>query len=320
MTCVDECQHRYGYACLLRWTAPFLSIVMLAGCGTTAESSLTASDNVAAATQPTPTILIKSTASPEPTKQVMSTPLIVPEDTITVEVAGVEWQLPQPRGEEPLVAADNQGVLWVRFPPLETGTDGLEEAGIIPRNPMDSYRIMYTPQRPEGGPLEQNAEEIFEIPHQVESNDDDFSQIQYTTSLNAIQGNYFLLGTYTITDHAVNGGTTRMLWIDTATNTMKTVLEAQQGGGKHLTRAYNERWLFWSTTRTGTITEHTDAEAFLADLTTGEVTAIDLGESDWAALAYWGDDGKLYFEYDAQSIEQYQFDPLTGMVQPAVQP
>lgn len=320
-------QQQYSHAYLLRWICPPLALIILSGCGSPAQHTPADSANTVSITVPLPTLFVEPSvgvpvkaAQAEPTIGTTPTALIVPEETITVDLDGVTWQLSQPRGEEPLVTADNQGILWVRFPPLETGEQGLEKPGIIPRHPVDNYRIMYTPRQPEGGPLEQNAQLMFEIPHHVESDDDDFSQIQQVTSLEAIDRNYFVLGTYTNRAHAVNGGTTRRFWIDLATNTMKTVLEAQQGGGKHLTEAHNERWLFWSHARTGETTAYADSQAFLADLTTGEVTEIDLGESDWAALSYWGDDDKLYFKYDARSIEQYTFDPHTGIVQPMVKP
>jgi hypothetical protein len=234
------------------------------------------------------------------------TPVPITRQSLTLN--GVEWTLEQPQGVPVQASANAHGVLWVQFPAMLTNRQ-IEQYGMapIPRGP---YQVWYTPLRPDGGDLAQAAEPILTLPSAAGT--DDLRMV----SVVAAGADHFLLRTYELAHNAQTGGTTRIHWIDPRAGSTKEVVAAPEGGGKFLTTAQNETWLFWNRYEIGDAGSYApDAQAGLVALRDGSNHSISLGEPNVAHRAEWASDGKLHFSRGQEPVHLV-FDPATNSVEP----
>lgn len=225
----------------------------------------------------------------------------------SITLNNVVWSIEQPEGVQPLVAAGDEGVLWVRFPQMLTN-EALETYD-MPPIPTGDYALMYTLWRPGGGRLEDQAEKIATFPSDVGGKE------LFITGIASIEGNHFLVYAYNLSRNAVNGGPTRVWWIEPSTNTVRELLSAPQGGGRFLTLVQNQRWLFWQRFESGAAAVSDSKQTALVDLRTGTSRKIDLPDNKVVPISdrRWDQDGTLRFRF-GQETQEYTLDPETGIV------
>lgn len=246
-------------------------------------------------------------------------PNILREKRVSLSISGVPWlagtlwQMWQPEGVPPLVAANGRGILWVRFPGMVADAES-RSLGLKPR-PAGDYSVMYTQLRPGGGDLEQGATEVLAMPGTVRGKGLEDGPDRYPVSVEAVAGGRFLLRTYTIPAGAQSGGITH-IWLLEPGRYVGEIVAAVEGGGHFLTEAHNTQWLFWNSYEDNTPGHDPamkGAQASIVDLQTGKSREVHLGGGNWTKSAAWQADGRLHFKLE-RGEAWYTLNPESGQV------
>lgn len=284
--------------------AALLLSLLLTACGAAAELP---SASLGAAT--TSTAMLPSV----PAATAMVDLPVVTEGEVTAEQSGVWWRLRDPSAAplretaRPLALRNSHGLLWVQFPPFVADGRGWATG----EHPTGDFTVLYAPLSADPAVA---AQPLLRIPGVIATAEQPEATFQYVTGLEAVADERFLLWTYTACCGAQNGGTTRALWLEPRTGTAREILAGSSGGGRFLTTAHNDRWLFFQQAE---LEPAASTRSLLVDLQSGVGRELEPGIDQLITRAAWRADGTLGYETAAAMGEhsQHRLDPATGRIE-----